>query len=113
MNGVSVAEWFMLYNLCTSHNNYGSNRLTTIFDSFINNDGKSFVIRDYYKFIGDLCYYASADFKQNSFDKTIKINTNCDIPDFELFIDDLFMMAAPTVSTTYGRNEPLVRLVTD
>lgn len=52
INGVSLSDWFILYNLYVNQNQYGSDRLTTLFKNAVANKGS--ILEDYFKFIGNL-----------------------------------------------------------
>lgn len=81
INGVSIADWFMLYNLYVNQNQYGSDRLTTMFKASVVNKGS--ILEQYFKYIGDF------DYKKTT-DEVLK--------DLEFNLDDLFIRMAPTVS---------------
>ena len=117
MGDLSIADWFMLYNLYTSHNQYGSNRLTTIFKNFIDRGLKSEVMDDFLTYIGNLDYYGKVEFKSgdtelNSIISITPTESDKFIP-IDLSIQDLFMMAAPAVYSTRGRKEPICKVKTD
>lgn len=105
MNGKSLADWFMLYNLYVNHNNYGSNRLTTIFESQVNKDS---ILSKYYNYLGNLDYFGTIEKISNS---VIRLQYN----DISIIfnIDDLEMIAAPSVTIESNRKEPIIRLVTN
>ena len=109
VNGVPLSDWFILYNLYTNHNNYGSNRLTTLFDSFIDNSGKSSIIKDYLNYIGNLCFYGDVEWIK---DNTILVNDGKG-KTFEIDVKDLFMMSAITVSNTFGKGDPVYKVTQD
>lgn len=109
INGTPLSDWFILYNLYTNHDNYGTSRLTTLFDSFIDNSGQSSIIKDYLNYIGNLCYYGSAEYIGNN---KILVNDGKDNT-FTLDIKDLFMMSAVTVSDTFGKRDPVYRVAKD
>ena len=81
INGISLSDWFILYNLFVYQNQYGSDRMTTVFRTFIN-DNKS-ILNTYFKYIGDI------DFK--------KVEDNL-LKDLEFNIQDLLIRLAPVVS---------------
>lgn len=109
INGVPLSDWFILYNLYTNHNNYGTNRLTTLFDSFIDNSGQSSIIKDYFNYVGNLSYYGNAKWAG---DNTVLI-TDKDGSTFNLDVKDLFMMSATTVTNTFGKGDPMYRVTQD
>ena len=81
INGTSLSDWFILYNLYVNQNQYGSDRLTTLFKNSVVNKGS--VLERYFKYIGDLDY-------QKTTDTVLK--------DLEFNMDDLLIRMAPTVS---------------
>lgn len=53
INGTKLSDLFMLYNLIVNKNNYGSDRMTTLFESFIkNNLGENNLIYKYLSWLG-------------------------------------------------------------
>lgn len=81
INGKSLADWFIIYNLYVNQNQYGSDRLTTVFkNSIINKDS---VLEDYFQYIGKFDY-AKVD------DKLLQ--------DLEFNMEDVLIRMAPTVS---------------
>ena len=91
----SLSDWFMICNLVVNKNNYGSDRLTTLLQGFIQdyNINTSF-INDYLKYVGTI-------------DQTGKIE------DFDFTIQDVLMATAKTVNSLEGQNVPMVILNTD
>lgn len=76
----SLADWFAIYNLFVNQNQYGSDRLTTVFkNSLINRDS---IIQDYLQYIGKLDYNRVTD-------NVLK--------DLEFNLDDLLIRMAPYV----------------
>lgn len=51
INGSSLADWFMVYNLIVNKNNYGRDRLTTLFQEVLK-DG-DYILSDYLRYIGN------------------------------------------------------------
>ena len=80
INGISLSDWFILYNLYVNQNQYGSDRLTTLFKNSVVNKGS--VLEKYFKYIGDLDY---------------KKTTSTVLRDLEFNMDDLLIRMAPTV----------------
>lgn len=111
VGGMSLSDWFILYNLYTNHNKYGTNRLTTIFDSFIDVKGKSSVIKDYLQYVADLDYFGKAELTDKKQD-IITITTKDD-ESFDIYIKDLFMMSATITSSTFGKGDPMYKVTTD
>lgn len=81
INGIALSDWFILYNLYVNQNQYGSDRLTTLFKNSVVNKGS--VLEKYFKYIGDLDY---------------KKTTDTVLADLEFNMDDLLIRMAPTVS---------------
>lgn len=81
INGTSLSDWFILYNLFVNQNSYGSDKLTTIFKNQVAN--KNSILEHYFQFIGKLDY-------QEITDEVLK--------DLEYNIDDLLIRIAPYVS---------------
>lgn len=52
INGRSLSDWFMLYNLYVNQNSYGSDKLTTIFKNALINRGS--VLEKYFKYLGNI-----------------------------------------------------------
>lgn len=80
INGLALSDWFILYNLYVNQNQYGSDRLTTLFKNSVVNKGS--VLEKYFKYIGDLDYQKTTD--------TV-------LRDLEFNMDDLLIRMAPTV----------------
>lgn len=57
--GHPLSDWFMMYNLYVNKNQYGQDRLTTIFRPFISQISERSVIGDFYEYIGDIDYKSS------------------------------------------------------
>lgn len=78
---IPLSDWFIIYNLYNNQNQYGRDRLTTLFKNSIINKGS--ILEDYYKFLGEL------DFNELSenFLKDLGFNLN-----------DLEIRMAPIVS---------------
>ena len=54
IGGVSLSDWFMLYNLYVNQNSYGSDKLTTMFKNSLINRGS--ILETYFKYIGNIDY---------------------------------------------------------
>lgn len=54
--GKPLSSWFMLYNILVNQNQYGSDRLTTIFKPFIGLVEEDSLISQYFKEVGKLDY---------------------------------------------------------
>ena len=80
INGYSLLDWFAIYSLFVHKNEYGSDRLTTLFRNAVINSGS--IIQDYLKYIGKLDYNRVVDSVLN---------------DLEFNMDDLLIRLAPYV----------------
>lgn len=81
INGTSFTDWLILYNLFVNQNQYGSDRLTTIFkNSVINQDS---ILTEYFEYIGRL------DYNKQSEDLLKSIDFN---------MEDLLIRMSPTIS---------------
>lgn len=90
INGRSLSDWFMIYNFIVNQNRYGSDRMTTLFKSFIKLPGSdSSIIKKYFQTTGDLDYSA--------------IKSEQDLDDLGFNIDDAFIRMAPNVSLQQER----------
>lgn len=98
IGNLSVSDWFAVYNLIVNKNQYGSDRLTKIFESFI----KEFdikgdnVINRYLKYVGE------HDYSEQEIDKMM---------DFTAM--DLFIAQARVVSSLKGQKDPVVIMYED
>ena len=81
INGMALSDWFILYNLYVNQNQYGSDRLTTLFKNSVVNKGS--VLEKYFKYIGDLDY---------------KRTTGTVLKGLEFNMDDLLIRMAPAIS---------------
>ena len=90
IGNTNLANWFILYNLIANKNKYGSERMTTLLQELVNDNN---LINDYLNYIGKL------DYAQQ-------------IP-FEFNLQDVLIATAKTVTSTYGRLEPMLNLITD
>ena len=94
INGTSLQDIFILYNLIVNQNQYGSERLTTLFRNLISTDSSLSLINDYLNYIGKLDYFESVE--------------NLDIDYKQITID-----SAPIVNSEYGHKEPFIKLQTE
>lgn len=76
-----LSDWIIAYNLFVNQNQYGSDRLTTIFKNSI--AGQNSLLERYFKFIGNLDYNKPTDEL---------------LEDLEYNIEDLLVRLAPVVS---------------
>lgn len=102
INGTSLSDLFVLYNLIVNKNQYGASRLTTLFDSFIQNSEQLSMINQYLKYIGNLDYNAKVSIDGNS------INVKYNGETTQVLISDLQRIAAPIVKSTIGQNDPAI-----
>ena len=80
IGGRSLIDWFAIYNLFVNQNQYGSDRLTTVFkNSIINKDS---ILEEYFQYIGKLDYNQVTD-------NVLK--------DLEFNMEDLLIRMAPYV----------------
>ena len=56
LNGISLTDWIMLYNLIVNKNKFGSDRLTTLFGQFIDIIKEDSLIKTFLKDIGKIDY---------------------------------------------------------
>ena len=94
----SLADWFALYNLIVNKNQYGSDRLTKIFENFVKEfDSKGDnLINRYLKYVGEY------DYKNGSID---------DMMNFTAM--DLFISQARIVTSLEGQTDPVVIMYED
>ena len=94
----SLADWFALYNLIVNKNQYGSDRLTKIFETFVKEfDMKGDnIINRYLKYVGDHDYSEA------------EINS---VMNFTAM--DLFISQARVVSNLKGQKDPVVIMYED
>ena len=94
INGIALSDLFVLYNLVVNKNQYGSDRMTTLFDQFIQNNGQLSLIREYLNYVGDLDYSGKVE----------ELNIN---------ILDLMKSAAAIVNSEIGQKDPTIIVNTD
>ena len=95
---LSLSDWFALYNLVVNKNQYGSDRLTKIFEKFVNDyDSKGDnIINRYLKYVGEVDY------------------SNADISGILNFTAmDMFISQARIVPSTQGQTDPVVIVYED
>lgn len=90
IGNINLMNWFILYNLIVNKNKYGSDRLTSLLQEFVQNDN---FINDYLDHIGRLDYSQQIPFAFN--------------------LQDVLIATAKTVTSEYGRREPMLKLITD
>ena len=94
INGTALSDLFVLYNLVVNKNQYGSDRMTTLFDQFIQNNGQLSLIKDYLNYVGELDYSGSVE----------SLNIN---------VLDLMKAAAVVVNSEIGQKDPTIIVNTD
>ena len=94
INGTALSDLFILYNLVVNKNQYGSDRMTTLFDQFIQNNGQLSLIRKYLNYVGDLDYFGKVE----------ELNIN---------VLDLMKSAAAIVNSEIGQKDPTIIVNTD
>lgn len=94
INGIALSDLFVLYNLVVNKNQYGSDRMTTLFDQFIQNNGQLSLIREYLNYVGDLDYSGKVE----------ELNIN---------VLDLMKSAAAIVNSEIGQKDPTIIVNTD
>lgn len=94
INGIALSDLFVLYNLVVNKNQYGSDRMTTLFDQFIQNNGQLSLIREYLNYVGDLDYSGKVE----------ELNIN---------ILDLMKSATAIVNSEIGQKDPTIIVNTD
>lgn len=94
INGIALSDLFVLYNLVVNKNQYGSDRMTTLFDQFIQNNGQLSLIRKYLNYVGELDYSGKVE----------ELNIN---------ILDLMKSAAAIVNSEIGQKDPTIIVNTD
>lgn len=94
INGIALSDLFVLYNLVVNKNQYGSDRMTTLFDQFIQSNGQLSLIRKYLNYVGDLDYFGKVE----------ELNIN---------VLDLMKAAAAVVNSEIGQKDPTIIVNTD
>lgn len=102
INNVPLSDLFVLYNLLVNKNQYGSDRLTTLFDSFLQNSEQLSMIKHYLEYIGDLDYNGKVSGEGDAITISYKDN------DTSILLSDLKRLAAPIVRSLSGQSDPTV-----
>lgn len=102
INNVPLSDLFVLYNLLVNKNQYGSDRLTTLFDSFLQNSEQLSMIKHYLEYIGDLDYNGKVSGEGDVITISYKDN------DTSVLLSDLKRLAAPIVRSLSGQSDPTV-----
>ena len=79
VGNMTMTDAFMLYNLIVNKNKYGSDRLTSLFQQYLDQNTGSNILTDYYKSVGELDYNNNQDIAQllkdiNFDDKDLQTN---------------------------------------
>lgn len=102
INNVPLSDLFVLYNLLVNKNQYGSDRLTTLFDSFLQSSEQLSMIKNYLEYIGDLDYNGKITGEGGEIRISYKGN------DTSILLSDLKRLAAPIVRSLTGQSDPTV-----
>ncbi len=94
INGMALSDMFVLYNLVVNKNQYGSDRMTTLFDQFIRNSGQLSLIKEYLNYVGELDYNGTED-------------------ELQVSVLDLMKSAAAIVNSEVGQKDPTIIVNTD
>lgn len=100
-----LSDLFVLYNLIINKNKYGSNRMTTVFDSFITTDQSVRLLNQYLTYLGELDYN-SIPINTNSQQNTKKIRK--DQQYIPVDYNKLLIAAAPKLSYVSQSSDPFV-----
>ena len=98
INGTSLSDWFMLYNLIVNKNRYGSDRMTTLFQELVKNNANDYLINDYLQYIADLDYNIRQD--SNLLEEIKSSNT----------LESLLMCSAQEVTSLNGKKDLYVKM---
>lgn len=101
---MSLADMFMLYNLIVNKNQYGSSRMTSLFDPIVSSNNKS-IITKYLKWLGELDY--SGKSRLNIENSSTTNNT------LEINYQDVLRQAAMYVKSYSNLSDPYVILLND
>lgn len=113
INGTSVSDLFMLYNLIVNKNQYGADRLTTLFDKIVANNQDS-LLKDYFKYLGDLDFFGEVILDtdpqpDNDYYKTLEAKNLL----LKIGYKDSLITAANIVSSTVGQRDPYIKVNTE
>ena len=92
INGISLSDWFMIYNLVRNKNNYGRDRFTTLFQELIRNNS-GYILSDYLAYIGD------QDYTKEIYNEIIENNS----------LEAILQATAKTVRTYVGQYDMYVK----
>lgn len=105
-NSISLADLFVLYNLIVNKDQYGSDRMTTLFDTMVQSKNELSLINKYFKFVGDLDYNAKVSTSNG-------IQVEYDGKSFGISVQDLMIRAAAIVNTAIGQKDPVIIVNTE
>lgn len=93
----TIADWFILYNLIINKNQYGANRLTTLFDTFLKSDTSTDLLNDYFDYVSKLDYESDVSLDIDSEQKNLVIGYR-----------DSLISAAAIVRSQFGKSDPFI-----
>ena len=96
INGISLSDWFMVYNLIRNKNNYGRDRFTTLFQELIK-DNSDYILSDYLAYIGD------QDYTKEIYNDIIENNS----------LEAILQATAKTVRTYTGQYDMYVKIYSE
>lgn len=93
--GHPLSDWFIMYNFIVNKNNYGQDRMTTIFKPFLQLSTENNLLREYYKYISEIDYQES------------EVN----LKDLGIYLEDAKMYIAPykTVYQEASAKDPYIK----
>ena len=94
INNQSLADWFMIYNLVINKNNFGRDRLTTLFQEIIKNKKNNYILQDYLTWVGN------RDRSKDILDELYEQNT----------IQSILQSTAKTVRSYIGQRDMFVKI---
>lgn len=106
---ITLSDAFMLYNLIINRNQYGENRLTGLFDSFVTKNKTLHLLYKYFKYLGDLDYNGVVHLDINTEFKEPSDN----IPVLDISYKDILISAAAMVKSEKGQSDPYIILLGD
>lgn len=115
INGTSIADWFILYNIAVNKNQYGADRLTTLFDKFVTTN-QSLLINRYFKWLGDLDFFGEVQLdtdNPSNFDSDYYKNLKSKGFVLEVSYKDALISAANIVSSQVGQRDPYIKVNTE
>lgn len=112
INGISVSDWFILYNIAVNKNQYGADRLTTLFDKFITTEQSALLDR-YLQWLGNLDFFGEVQLDtDNPANFNDKYHQQLRTKGYllELSYKDSLIEAANIVSSTVGQWDPYIKV---